>query len=442
MLNVEIIDQKLKKNLGQLAFCEVKGNLISIVGETIKAKIPTAEIGDYVSIENKDSNTIAKIVGFESNIFHLQACGDTSGIRPNSEITLLGKEPKHYLNPNFFSSVINHKGEILLQFDRDNDFLEKNKISPNIEVKNSPLLLKERKSITKQLETNISSIDHFIPIGFGQRLGIFAEPGVGKSTLLAMIAKNSNADFNIFALIGERSREAYEFAHEVLDEETRSKSIIVVATSDEPVTAKIEAANLAMKIAETLRELGHNVLLQVDSLTRLSRSLRDAALASGEIAIRKGYPSSAFLTIAKFLEKAGNSTKGSITGLYTILDSSDLDQDPIVDEIKGYLDGHILLSKNLASKGHFPAIDVLQSLSRLEQTLLTEKELEYARKTKKTLAVVEEQKELLSFGAKPTIELKNNLIIEEKLNKLLIQKVKEKRELSKTKKYLEKLFED
>jgi FliI/YscN family ATPase len=236
-------------------------------------------------------------------------------------------------------------------------------------------------------------------LGQGQRVGVFSAAGVGKSTLLGMLARGTQADFVVIGLIGERGREVRDFLENDLGHEGRAKSITVVATSDQPAPKRILAAKTATAIAETLRDQGKSVLLLMDSLTRFATAQREIGLAAGEAPTTRGYPTSVFSSLSHLVERAGNSARGSITAIYTILVEGDDNNEPISDAVRGFLDGHIVLSKSLADGGHYPAIDVLRSLSRLQQQLLDQNQTSVATEVRKWMAIYDEHRELIQIGA-------------------------------------------
>ncbi|KAK1548151.1 hypothetical protein Q3G72_009977 [Acer saccharum] len=263
-----------------------------------------------------------------------------------------------------------------------------------------PLTLTQRRAVKTRLPTGVRALDAFVPLGQGQRLGIFAGPGVGKSTLLGMLARGCAADVVVLALVGERGREVGHFVDEVLSAEDRQKAIVVSATSDRPASERVRAAFVATSIAEYFRDQGKNVLLFVDSLTRLCMAQRDIGLAIGEPPTSKGYPPSAFNLLPRLLERVAPAAgRGSITGVYSVLVEGDDMAEPVADAARGLLDGHIVLSRSLAHRGHFPAVNILESLSRLEGDLLAPAELQAARRARGWLAMAEESRELIAVGA-------------------------------------------
>ena len=256
-----------------------------------------------------------------------------------------------------------------------------------------------RKIIDEVLTLGVKAVDGLLTIGKGQRIGIFAGSGVGKSTLMGMFARNTKADINVIALIGERGREVREFIERDLGEEGMRRSVVVVATSDKPALIRKKAAQTATAIAEYFRDQGKDVLLMMDSLTRFSMAQREIGLASGEPPVSRGYPPSVYAQMPKLLERAGNSDRGSITGLYTVLVDGDDFNEPITDTARGILDGHIVLSRQMAQKNHYPAIDILQSISRVMSSIITKEHKVAAGKMKQVLATYQEAEDLINIGA-------------------------------------------
>jgi flagellum-specific ATP synthase len=259
----------------------------------------------------------------------------------------------------------------------------------------------KRQRIHNVFRTGIKAIDAFVPCGSGQRLGIFAGSGVGKSTLLGMMASHAEADVNVVALIGERGREVREFLEKDLDEAGRRKSVVVVVTSNEPALARVKGAFLAMAIAEHFRDQGANVLLLMDSVTRFAMAQREIGLAIGEPAATRGYTPSVFSLLPRLLERAGAGERGAITGLFTVLVEADDMNDPVADAVRSILDGHIVLSRDLATQNHYPAIDVLESVSRLTRELLSAERLELTARAREHMAVYRKNQDLINIGAYP-----------------------------------------
>jgi flagellum-specific ATP synthase len=286
----------------------------------------------------------------------------------------------------------------------------------------------KRQRIRHVFQTGVKAVDTFVPCGRGQRLGIFAGSGVGKSTLLGMIASRAESDVNVIALIGERGREVREFLEKDLDEAGRRKSVVVVATSNEPALARVKGAFAAMAIAEHFRDQGKNVLLMMDSVTRFAMAQREIGLAVGEPPATRGYTPSVFSLLPQLLERAGTGEQGSITGLFTVLVEQDDMNDPIADAVRSILDGHVVLTRELATQNHYPAIDILDSVSRLVRDLCTTEQLELAGQAREALALYKRNQDLINIGAYPAgsnAAIDQAIRLHEPLKKLLRQSTQE-----------------
>ena len=375
---------------------ENRGRVVKLIGLVIESEGPMAAMGEVCRIESprKDGSTLAEVVGFRDHHVLLMPLGEMRGIHTGSEVVALGEPLRVPAGPALMGRVLNGLGEPL--DDRGplscEHWTSLDKAPPH------PL---KRQRITQPFQTSIKAIDTFTPCGRGQRLGIFAGSGVGKSTLLGMIASRAEADVNVIALVGERGREVREFLEKDLDEAGRRKSVIVVATSDEPALTRLKGAFMAMAIAEYFRDTGRNVLLLMDSVTRFAMAQREIGLAVGEPPATRGYTPSVFSLLPKLLERAGSGEQGSITGLFTVLVEADDMNDPIGDAVRSILDGHIVLSRELAQQNHYPAIDVLQSVSRLTRDLLTPAQLELSAAARESMAVYARNQDLINIGAYP-----------------------------------------
>ena len=301
----------------------------------------------------------------------------------------------------------------------------------------------DRVIISEVLPLGVKAVDGLITVGKGQRIGIFAGSGVGKSTLLGMFARNTKADINVIALIGERGREVREFIERDMGEEGMRRSVVIVATSDRPALLRRNAAKTATAIAEYFRDQGKDVLLMMDSLTRFSMAQREIGLASGEPPVTRGYPPSVYSEMPKLLERAGNSDRGSITGLYTVLVDGDDFNEPITDTARSILDGHIMLDRKLAHKNHYPAIDVLQSISRVMSAIADSKHKETAGKLKNVMATYQEAEDLINIGAYKSGSNKNIDYAIEKIdavNEFLLQETHDKFSFEEIMSMMEGLF--
>lgn len=391
------LEQRVSALLGSLegrdSFSR-SGYVTRLTGPMIESRGPMTSIGDLCSIESNTNQEpiLAEVVGFREHDVLLMPFGLVQGIRPGCRITSLGTPLEIPIGEGLLGRVVDGLGRPL----------EGPKISglltstPLYKAPPHPL---RRTRIEKRFHTGIKAVDLFMPMGRGQRMGIFAGSGVGKSTLLGMMADHGDADVNVIALIGERGREVREFIERDLNEESRRKSIIVVATSDEPPIVRLKGAFTAMSIAEHFRDQGKNVLLMMDSVTRLAMAQREIGLSVGEIPTNKGYTPSVFAILPQLLERAGCGTEGSITGLFTVLVEGDDMNDPIADAVRSILDGHVILTRELATANHYPAIDVLQSVSRLQRDLADPTSAQLTQAARQIMALYKENKELISLGA-------------------------------------------
>ncbi len=382
--------QKLKDK----TFYKRLGKVVNVVGLTIESLGPDASLNDLcrISIDEEEGNfVLAEVVGFRDNRTLLMPCDSTEGIGFGCIVENLG----YPLSVSVGEEML---GQCLDGLGRPTDGSQI-KTAIQYPVEAMPPDPMDRIIIDTPLPLGVKAVDGIMTIGKGQRIGIFAGSGVGKSTLLGMFARNTKADINVIALIGERGREVREFIERDMGEEGMKRSIVVVATSDKPALMRKKAALTATAIAEYFRDQGKDVLLMMDSLTRFSMAQREIGLASGEPPVTRGYPPSVYAEMPKLLERAGNSDKGSITGLYTVLVDGDDFNEPITDTARGILDGHIILNRRLAHKNHYPAIDILQSISRCMSQIATKEHKALAGKLKNVLATYNEAEDLINIGA-------------------------------------------
>ncbi|MCL2610399.1 MAG: flagellar protein export ATPase FliI [Defluviitaleaceae bacterium] len=369
------------------------GKVSQVVGLTIESIGPDVSVGSTCLIRSgADKSILAEVVGFRENKILLMPLGDMSGVRPGSVVEASDKPISIKISESLLGRVLNGVGkpmDSLPEVNEGRDFPVTNR-PPN------PLL---RNRIDSPLPLGVRAIDGLLTIGKGQRCGIFAGSGVGKSTLMGMIARNTSADINVIALIGERGREVREFIEKDLGEEGLKRSVLVVATSDEPALVRLKAAEVATSIAEFFREEGKDVLLLMDSLTRYAMAQREVGLAAGEPPVTRGYTPSVFSVMPKLLERAGNSDKGSITGLYTVLVDGDDITEPVTDTARGILDGHIVLNRKIANKNHYPAIDILASVSRVMPDITTKDHREKSNEIKRIMATYRDSEDLINIGA-------------------------------------------
>lgn len=370
------------------------GKVTKIVGLTIESVGPDAKLNDLCRIiidQDRQQSVMAEVVGFRDKRLLLMPYENVEGIG----VGCIVENTEHPLSVLVGDHVLGH---ILDGIGRPTDgdaFLE----GEEYPVEAQPPDPMRRKIIDEVLPLGVKAVDGLITVGKGQRIGIFAGSGVGKSTLLGMFARNTKADVNVIALIGERGREVREFIERDLGPEGMKRSVVVVATSDKPALIRNKAAKTATAVAEYFRDQGKDVLLMMDSLTRFSMAQREIGLASGEPPVTRGYPPSVYSEMPKLLERAGTSEVGSITGLYTVLVDGDDFNEPITDTARSILDGHIMLSRRLGHKNHYPAIDILQSISRVMSTIATSEHKELAGKLKNVLATYNEAEDLINIGA-------------------------------------------
>ncbi|MCI8299696.1 MAG: flagellar protein export ATPase FliI [Lachnospiraceae bacterium] len=412
-------DQLADKN-----YYQHMGKVVKIVGLTIESVGPNAKLSDLCRIiidKNKDVSIMAEVVGFRDKRLLLMPYESVEGLGVGCIVENTG----HPLSVCVGSEMLGHTLDGL---GRPTD-VEALTLREEYPVDAAPPDPMAREIIDEVLPLGVKAVDGLITVGKGQRIGIFAGSGVGKSTLLGMFARNTRADINVIALIGERGREVREFIERDMGEEGMRRSVVVVATSDRPALLRRNAAKTATAIAEYFRDQGKDVLLMMDSLTRFSMAQREIGLASGEPPVTRGYPPSVYSEMPKLLERAGNSDKGSITGLYTVLVDGDDFNEPITDTARSILDGHIMLDRKLAHKNHYPAIDVLQSISRVMSSIAGTEHKEAAGKLKNVLATYQEAEDLINIGAYKSGSNKNiDYAIEkiEEVNRFLLQETHDK----------------
>ncbi|MBI4819578.1 MAG: FliI/YscN family ATPase [Deltaproteobacteria bacterium] len=371
----------------------VDGYVTEVLSLSIEARARGATVGDLYKISGRDSSVTAEVVGLRGPRVLMMPYGSVEGIRVGAAAIPLGDASGTAVGDELLGRVVDARMNPL---DRGGPF----HVREHRPVHGSPLPPLDRGLVDRILPMGLRALDGLVPCGRGQRLGIFAGAGVGKSRLLGALTETSSADVIVLALVGERGREVRDFVERVLGPKGRARSVVVVATSDRPPAERMRAALSATAVAEYFREQGASVLLVVDSLTRFAMAQREVGLSVGEPPTTKGYPASVFAALARLLERAGAARSGgSITGLYSVLVEGDDLSDPVADAARGLLDGHIVLSRSLAGRGHYPAVDVLQSLSRLEGELLRPKDLEAARRVRTWLSKLSEAQDLLSLGA-------------------------------------------
>lgn len=370
------------------------GKIENIVGMSIEASGGRGAIGDICRIYSAESNSqvLAEVVGFKSDRMLLMPYQNMNGLAPGSFVRNTGRRLRLQVGDFLRGRIINAMGKPI-------DGLEPFPEGDSYYVDSPYINPLTRPPIRERVDFGVRAIDSTLTIGKGQRIGIFAGSGVGKSTLMGMIAKNVKTDINVIALVGERGREVLEFVQKDLGEEGMRRSVLVVATSDQPAMLRMKCPSVATAIAEYFRDQGKDVLLMMDSLTRFAMAQREIGLAVGEPPVARGYTPSIYAELPKLLERSGNFERGSITGVYTVLVEGDDTNEPIADTVRGILDGHIVLSRKLANANHFPAIDVSASISRLMVEIVSPKHRELASKLRDILSVYEKNEDLLSIGA-------------------------------------------
>ncbi|MCC6933777.1 MAG: hypothetical protein IT292_11105 [Deltaproteobacteria bacterium] len=403
------------------------GSVIAMNGNMLRATATGLTLGDIVSIPvqpllTSESGTAfaqAKVVAYENDIYSLSLFTNRARILPKTPLYFACQNNISFYSANLLGSVIDPLGNIVKKYTAPIAY-ERNDLI-DLRAAATPPAVFDRGIIKKQFASGLRVIDGLLSIGYGQRIAIFAEPGVGKSTLMSQIANYSAANINIIALIGERGREVVEMFEGDLNDNAKHKTIGVVSTSDQSALSRITAAHTATRLAQYYAQQGKNVLLQIDSLTRLFRAYREVGIASGETPVRRGYPPSVFADLPDLIERAGVTQSGSVTALYTVLLSSDLDEDPMVDEIKGLTDGHFILRKDLAERGHFPAIDPLSSLSRLANKLMDREQHQAVLNFLRHWQTLQNADELMALGGEQNAELKHALKHQEQLRAFLQQ---------------------
>jgi flagellum-specific ATP synthase len=370
------------------------GKVTQVIGLTIESKGPNAKIGELCLLypSEKEKPIEAEVVGFRENRVLLMPLRDLARIGPGCQVIATGVPLQIKVGPSILGQVLDGTGNPL-----DENPLPKG--LKNYSTNNNPPNPLTRPRITRPLEVGVRAIDGLLTVGQGQRIGVFAGSGVGKSTLMGMIARNTEADINVIALVGERGREVRDFIERDLGPEGLKRSVLVVATSDQPPLQRIKAALTATSIAEYFRDQGKNVMLMMDSVTRFAMAQREVGLAVGEPPTSKGYTPSVFALLPKLLERSGTSRHGSITAFYTVLVDGDDMNEPIADAVRGILDGHIVLDRKIAQKGQFPAINILASVSRVMHDIVPDEHQKAAVHFKRLLASYESSEDLINIGA-------------------------------------------
>jgi len=418
----------------------IYGKVTQVVGLVIEATGPAVSVGDvcYVHPRDGEGPICAEVMGFRGNRALLMPLGDMRGIGPQSIVVPSFKPLTVKVGQDLLGRVIDSVGGPI-------DGKGPLKCRQDYPLITRPMNPLDRKRIVEPLATGVKTIDACLTCGKGQRIGIFSGSGIGKSVLLGMIARHTEADVNVIALVGERGREVKDFIEEDLGTEGLARSVVVAVTSDQPALLRLQGAFVATTVAEYFRDMGMDVLLMMDSVTRFAMAQRQIGLAIGEPPTTRGYPPSVFALLPQLLERAGTSPAGSITGIYTVLVEADDMNEPISDSVRSILDGHIVLSRDLASRNHYPAIDVLQSVSRVMVDVVSKRHTEMANVVRRVLATYREAEDLINIGAyidgsNPDIDYARQKI--RGLNDFLTQTVEDHFDFDNNIPELERIFAD
>ncbi len=430
---------QLISHLEEMELTTVHGRITEVVGMLIKAVVPQVQMGEVCLVKREgEAPLLTEVVGFTKEEVFLSPLGELKGIGPSSEVIPTRMPLNIKVGPGLLGRVLDGLGHPLDV--ATHGPLELTETYPVINAPPDPLT---RAMISEPLASGIRCLDGVLTCGKGQRIGIFAAAGGGKSTLLGMLAKHAKADINVISLIGERGREVREFLENDLGEEGMKRSVIIVSTSDQAAQLRLNAAYVGTAIAEYFRDQGKTVILMMDSVTRFARALREIGLAAGEPPARAGFTPSVFATLPKLLERSGNSDKGSITAFYTILVAGDDMNEPVADEVRSILDGHIILSSELARQYHYPAIDVLGSISRILTQIVDKEHLQLIGKVREVLANYKKNELLIRIGEyKPGSDKGADFAIKyiDKVNRFLKQQVDEHSSFEETLQQLKALF--
>jgi len=421
--------EKFHTALDEVKLLHCQGSVVRVSGLTIESNGPMVGLGELCGINIRDGRRVlAEVVGFHNNHLILLPLEHIEGITPGDVVTTRTTPRYINLSENILGRVINGLGEPI---DKKGSLKGTDKMALDA-CGPQPL---SRGKITKPLALGIRSIDSTLTCGKGQRIGIFSGSGVGKSVLMGDIANSSDASVNVVALIGERGREVREFLEEDLGADGLARSVVVVATSDSPAIQRVKAAFMAVTVAEYFRDKGQNVLFMMDSLTRFAQAQREIGLAAGEPPAAKGYCPSVFSLLPRLVERLGCSENGSITGILTVLVENDDMSDPVADSARSLLDGHIVLSRKLADRGHYPAVDILQSISRLMPAVTTAEHRIAAQKLKEIYATYADAEDLINIGAfspGSNHRIDGAVALIDKINRFLIQPVRRRTDFDET----------
>jgi ATP synthase in type III secretion protein N len=427
--------------LSSVSTYNIKGKVTELTGIVVRAVVPGVRIGELCFIVPHHNRPPIKseVVGFRDQEVLLMPLGELEGIGLGNDVIPTGHTLTVRVGEGLLGRILDGLGDPL-------DAAEKGPLEFTTEypVTANPPEALTRERVLHPLSVGIKSIDAMLTVGEGQRVGIFAAAGVGKSTLIGMIARNTEAEINVICLVGERGRELRDFLEKDLGEEGLRRSVVVVSTSDQPSLVRLKAAYVATAIAEYFRDQGKKVILMMDSITRFARALREVGLAVGEPPARQGYTPSVFSTLPRLLERSGNSDKGSITAFYTILVAGDDMNEPVADETRSILDGHIILSRALAARNHYPAIDISESISRVMDSIIEEDHKGASLKLREIVANYEKERDLILIGAyEEGSDPKVDYAIEkiEEVNNFLKQSVEDKISFEEAVEMLKQIFE-
>lgn len=384
----------LDSRISQVDFVRINGRVSKVVGLVIESKGPDVRVGDLCDIRFRKGkhNLEAEVVGFRDDRVLLMPLGELRDIGPGCEVVSMGRPLGVNVGPGLLGRILDGLGRPM----DEKGPVGSSEFYPLYATPPHPL---KRQNITEPLPVGVRAVDGVLTLGRGQRIGIFAGSGVGKSTLLGMMARNTEAEINVIGLVGERGREVREFIERDLGPEGLKRSVVIIATSDQPPLVRLKAAFTATAVAEYFRDQGKDVLLMMDSVTRVAYAQREVGLAVGEPPATRGYTPSVFAILPKLLERAGAGTKGSITGIYTVLVEGDDMNEPVADTVRGILDGHVVLSRKIAARNFYPCIDVLNSVSRVMPSIVERSHLEGAGRMREVLARYAETEDLLTIGA-------------------------------------------
>lgn len=380
--------------LSNVSTYNIKGKVTELTGIVVRAVVPGVRIGElcFIVPHHMRAPIKAEVVGFRDREVLLMPLGELEGIGLGNDVIPAGHTLTARVGDGLLGRILDGLGDPI-------DGKGPLEFSAEYPVTANPPEALKRERVTRPISVGIKAIDAMLTIGEGQRIGFFAAAGVGKSTLIGMISRFTTADINVVCLVGERGREVRDFIEQDLGPEGLARSVVIVSTSDQPSLVRLKAAYVATAIAEYFRDQGKKVMLMMDSITRFARALREVGLAVGEPPARQGYTPSVFSTLPRLLERSGNSDKGSITAFYTILVAGDDMNEPVADETRSILDGHIVLSRALAARGHYPAIDVSESISRVMDSIIDDEHRGASRKLKEVVANYEKERDLILIGA-------------------------------------------